>query len=262
MSLAMRRITVKYVALLLACLGVQACAAAPPQATNESRAQRAREFLAGLFDPELRLLPEYPGAKTYWLYHDNYLAAHALAVSHPKLATQITAALRERGVTNSGKIEIVHGEALSPLPLRDYLLKEVARVGDKILKTEVVTGQLNTGWRGYADLRLLTALATTNDAVARAEFAAARAMWDGRGFKDSATDKQGRYATYKLALALLTAQRRGLDFPEAADVRREMLTRQSASGGFITDYLANGENRGFANVETTCLCLLAIQAAP
>lgn len=248
--------------LLVLCISLSHCPAAETGAENSRRTRQAREFLAGLYDPELRLLPEYPGAKVYWLYHDNYLAARALATSHPELARQIIAAMRAYGVTNSGKIEIVHGEAKSPLPLRDYLLKEVTRAGEKIIKTEVVTDRLNTGWRGYADLRLLTALATTNEAEARAEFTAARAMWDGRGFKDSATVKQGHYATYKLALALVAAHRRGLDFPEAAAVRRVLMARQAASGGFITDYLADGRNRGFANVETTCLCLLALESAP
>jgi hypothetical protein len=42
----------------------------PPEATA-----KARTFLAGLFDPELGLLPEYRGATVYWLFHDNYLAA-------------------------------------------------------------------------------------------------------------------------------------------------------------------------------------------
>ena len=120
---ALRLISVKPFAMFFACLCLQTCSAAgvPP-------AHQARDFLAGLFDPELRLLPEYPGAKTYWLYHDNYLAAKALASSHPKLAAQITAALRERGVTNSGKIEIVHGEARSPPKYKPSLAKDAKMI--------------------------------------------------------------------------------------------------------------------------------------
>ena len=38
-------------------------------------ASNGRKFLAHLFDQSLGLLPEYEGAKVYWLYHDNYLVA-------------------------------------------------------------------------------------------------------------------------------------------------------------------------------------------
>src|SRR5713101_4751528 len=67
-------------------------------------------FLTNLFDPTLDLLPEYRGAKVYWLYHDNYLAAKILKSSRPDLATRIEAAMRRFGVSHSGKIEILFNE--------------------------------------------------------------------------------------------------------------------------------------------------------
>ena len=36
--------------------------------------QKGRTFLVNLLDPDLGLLPEYRGAKVYWLFHDNYEA--------------------------------------------------------------------------------------------------------------------------------------------------------------------------------------------
>ena len=39
----------------------------------------------------------------------------------------------------------------------------------------------------------------------------------------------------------------------------QMLGRQQADGGFITDYTKDGKNLGFANVETTSLCLLSLE---
>jgi hypothetical protein len=84
-------------------------------------------------------------------------------------------------------------------------------------------------------------------------------MWDGRGFADAVVPVARRYATYKLALALLAAKRRGFPFPEAEAVRRRMLARQAADGGFITDYDETDRNLGKANVETTSLCLLALE---
>ncbi len=60
--------------------------------------QRGREFLVSLLDPGLGLLPEYRGANVYWLFHDNYLAAKVLAVSHPKIAQNIMAAIHREGI--------------------------------------------------------------------------------------------------------------------------------------------------------------------
>jgi hypothetical protein len=59
--------------LLYRVTGAGACSAAPK--TLEDAAARGRRFLSDLFDPTLGLLPEYKGAKVYWLYHDNYRAA-------------------------------------------------------------------------------------------------------------------------------------------------------------------------------------------
>ena len=42
---------------------------------TDDAAKRGRAFLVGLFDRQQNLLPEHPGARVYWLYHDNYLAA-------------------------------------------------------------------------------------------------------------------------------------------------------------------------------------------
>lgn len=221
--------------------------------------RRARAFLAGMVDPELGLLPEFRGSPTYWLYHDNYLAAAVLRSTHPELSARIGAAIRAYGVEESGKIEIVLGEAKAPLPFRRYELREVARAGDKVIKTEVVTPEVFAGWEPYADLRLLAAMAEKDGAAAAAHFAAARAQWDGRGFADAVVPVAQRYATYKLALALMAARRRRFDFPEAEAVRRQMLARQHDDGGFITDYTADGKSVGFANVETTSLCVLALE---
>jgi hypothetical protein len=39
-----------------------------------------------------------------------------------------------------------------------------------------------------------------------------------------------------------------------------LLTLQDDSGGWITDYDATGKKLGVANVETTCLTILGIEA--
>ena len=221
--------------------------------------RRAREFLAGMIDADLDLLPEFRGATTYWLYHDNYLAAAVLKSSHPAISSRISAAIRRYGVTESGKIEIVLGEAKDPLPFRRYELVEVKREGAKLIKTEVVRPEVFRGWEPYADLLLLAAMAEKDKSAAARHFEAARRMWDEHGFADAVVPVAKRYATYKLALALIAARRRQFDLPEAAAIRERLLARQHGDGGFITDYQADGKSVGFANVETTSLCLLALE---
>ena len=127
----------------------------PVPKSPEDVSARGRRFLSELFDPALGLLPEYKGAKVYWLYHDNYLAAKALARTDPALAKKIRAAIRSHGVEESGKIEILFGEARNPLPFRRYRLVEVERAGDKLIKTEVAGEQVFQGWEEYADLLFL-----------------------------------------------------------------------------------------------------------
>jgi hypothetical protein len=92
---------------------------------SAAAASKGREFMASLLDPTLGLLPEHRGARVYWLYHDNYLAAKVLRASHPGMSGRIEKAIQGYGVTKSGKIEILFGEAQHPLPFRHPELIEV-----------------------------------------------------------------------------------------------------------------------------------------
>jgi hypothetical protein len=225
-------------------------------------AARGRAFLAGLFDPQLELLPEYRGATTYWLFHDNYLAAKVLAPSHPALAQRIAGAIHRRGVTESGKIEILFGEAKQPLPFRQFRLTEVHRQEDKLIKTEVAGATELVGWQEYADLLFLAAiaLANTDAPQARRHYDAGMATWNGRGFHDRVAETSAQYATYKLALCLLTAERLRISCEFRQAVLERLLRQQADDGGWITDYDAQGRPRGLANVETTSLAILALDA--
>jgi hypothetical protein len=226
---------------------------------DEQAAEKGRAFLVGLFDPSLGLLPEYRGSSVYWLYHDNYLAAKVFEKSHADLAQKIRAAIESNGVRESGKIEIVFGEAKRPLPFRQYQLQEVRQVGGKVIKTEVVTDTEMSGWEEYADLLFLASMAEGDPAKAREHLQRGLAMWDGEGFNDRVAQKRHIYATYKLALALIAADRLG----DAADpaIVEKLLAQQAEDGGWITDYDPNGRPKGKANVETTSLAILAMEAA-
>jgi hypothetical protein len=222
--------------------------------------QKGRTFLLNLLNPELGLLPEYRGANVYWLFHDNYLAAKVLAVSHPQTAQTIMAAIHREGIYKSGKIELIFGEAEKPLPFRQYQLMDVRRAANKVIRTELVTDRVFDGWEAYADLLLLACIAEKNHPAALQHWEAAMRLWDGNGFFDAAARHDHRYSTYKLGLALLAASRLSPPEKPPQGLLEKLLSLQDDSGGWITDYDATGKRIGFANVETTCLSILGIEA--
>ena len=233
----------------------------PLRDTSGNLLQEAASFLVGLFDPTLDLLPEFRGASIYWLYHDNYLAAKVLEKTNPDVARRVVKAIHGFGVKESGKIEIVFGEAKRPLPFRQYQLVEVRRVGGKTIKTEIVTERTMDGWNGYADLLLLAALAEKNATKAKEHFQQALKTWDGNGFNDRAAETSNIYATYKLALAVLAAQKLNERPAALRAILDQLLAQQAKDGGWITDYDKDGKPVGVGNVETTSLAILAVEVA-
>lgn len=231
----------------------------PDRSPAEASAS-GRRFLASLFDASVGLLPEYPGSKVYWLYHDNYLAAKVLESTEPELAVAIRRAIRGFGVAGSGKIEILFGETTKPLPFRHYRLQEVGRVGDKVIRTEVVGEEIHRDWRRYTDLLFFAAIARSeaDRQEASADFEAGMLTWDGSGFRDLASAKGGLSATYKLALALIAGDRVGRKPGRRAEIVARLIAMQRPDGGFVTDYDAEGRKVGQANVETTALAILAL----
>ena len=130
----------------------------------------------------------------------------------------------------------------------------------KTIRTEIVTTNVLKGWDEYADLLLLASIAQGRVApsIAREYFDKAAAMWDGKGLHDRATKHSGLYATYKLALYLVAAHRLRLTPPHQNEALARVLALQSPGGGWITDY-KDEKPVGLANVETTCLSLLALK---
>jgi len=254
-SCAMKRIRAAITISLLMLTSAGHASPSPSEAI-----QKARSFLASLLDSYLGLLPEYRGAKVYWLFHDNYLAAKTLSMSHPQIARTIRSAIEREGVHKSGKIELLFGEADNPLPFRQFQLIDVRRSSNKVIRTEVVTPVKLDGWAQYADLLLLACIAETNQPAARRHWDAAMQLWDGKGFLDAAAKHHQQYATYKLALALFAASHLSPPVKPPDGLLDKLLSLQSDSGGWITDYDAAGRKHGLANVETTCLSILGIES--
>ncbi|HAB16700.1 MAG TPA: hypothetical protein PLX89_15400 [Verrucomicrobiota bacterium] len=211
-----------------------------------------------MIDPELGLLPEFSGHSDYWLYHDNYLAAKVLDRSYPDEAERVRQAIAKQGIARSGKIELLFSEA--QLPLRRYELRDVAKVGNKTIRSEFTTAELFAAPERYADLLFFIAVAEPDAAKARAAYDSAMAMWDNVGFHDAVVIESGRYATYKLGLALRVAERFHDQSEALAKVRERLLKLQNPDGGWITDYQPDGTPIGMANVETTCLAILGLEA--
>jgi hypothetical protein len=132
-----------------------------------------------------------------------------------------------------------------------------------VIKTEVVGDQIQPDWERYADLLFLAAIAEsrTDRAKAGEQFEAGMKFWDGRGFADRATTKAERYATYKLALALIAGERVGRRPNCWPEIQKRLLAMQRPDGGFVTDYRADGRPVGQVNVETTALAVLALDVA-
>lgn len=244
-------------------LGWLVACASPYRIAEPARAPalRGRDFLAGLFDADLQLLPEYRGAKVYWLSHDNYLAVKVLEESHPEISKAIAGAIRREGLPRTdGKTELLFGDSPDLLPFHEYELIDVRRAGDKVLRTEIKTSRPMKGWEGYADLLFFASMARREPKEARRLWDKAMEMWDGKGFNDAATKGQGSYATYKLALAAIAAAR----LPEKPELPKALADRLSAlqekTGGWVTNYTASGKTFGVSNVETTCLAILGLEA--
>jgi hypothetical protein len=251
---------IRWIGVALTTSGLVLTSSGQTSHSSSEVTQKARSFLAGLFDPDLGLLPEYRGATVYWLFHDNYLAAKVLNVSHPEMAQSIRSAIEREGIHKSGKIELLFGEAENPLPFRQYQLVDVRRTPSKLIRTEVVTTSQLDDWAQYADLLLLACIAETNPSTARQHWDKAMQFWDGKGFLDAAARHSQLYSTYKLALALIAASRLSPSVKPPDGLIDKLLSLQSDEGGWITDYDATGNRIGVANVETTCISILGIEA--
>jgi hypothetical protein len=116
------------------------------------------------------------------------------------------------------------------------------------------------GWKQYVDLLFLAAIAEQEQGKSKDYLQRGLKMGDGKGFSDLVAQAANTYATYKLALALLAASRIGVQFDARSAVLDRLLAQQAPDGGWVTDYDKDGKPVGVANVETTSLAILAVEA--
>ena len=221
----------------------------------------ALAFLHTQYDPGIKLLRESPivAPDRHWLATDNRLAVYALEAAGDGLAPIVAAALAEYSAQfdapQHGLIEALTGAPVA-WPPRTHTHTELAA---GVWHEERLSGVAMDDWLAYADLTLYGALEAWNRGdvqEARRRYAAALAMFDGTGFADRARDSH--YTTYKTALALGVGQRLGE--PLRAELLATLLSKQDASGGFVTLYNLQGIPEGDANTETTSYAVLALTA--
>jgi len=258
--------------------------------SSSLQVQKAVDFLICCqFNESLGLCREVrnKAPDTYWLVSDNLWAWKALKVANEtyyfgagdvgRVADEIGTKLREEGqlyslprdlnntrFPKSFMHEAVIGDVI-PTPNRNATILTL-HSDDYIVKTEICNGTTMPDWYEYADRLLYRALSCHwegNDTAADLYFKNATETWDGIGINDKATKAEGLYATYKLALLLYTSKVLGERLPfENELVERLWSLQQESDGGIVTNYYANGTQKGDANTETTSIVIIAVLTPP
>ena len=234
--------------------------------------ENAYNYLVNSYNSTLGLCYEYPGSNRYWVTHDNVLAFYALQNWNRTIADNITETIKRiakeynlttnsAGIPLDTKAEVLLGYTIDFLSeFASNSVLNSSYYGSTLL-SEKATG-IPAIFTGYADLLCLASLnewRKQNYPGADAYYEQVKAMWDGKGFNDSAFKATGYYATYKLGLFYLLGRTLNKDF----DFKKELIERvwlcQSVNGGFWTDYYGNGTiPLGCkTNTETTSMILLA-----
>jgi hypothetical protein len=250
--------------------------------------EKAVDFLIHCqFNESLNLCHDVPNKppNTYWLVSDNLWAWKALKVANEtyyfgagkvgQVADRIEAKLKEDATlynlprdSNGFPISYMHEAVIGdviPTPNRNATILTL-HSDDYNLKTEVCNGTVLPDWKNYTDRLLYMALSCFwqgNETGANLYFENAMAKWDGIGINDTATEGERLYATYKLALLLYTSKVLGERLPfECELVKRISGLQRESDGGIITNYYANGTQRGDANTETTSIVIIALLKPP
>lgn len=230
---------------LLIALILSACAMPP--------ASPAVSYLRAQYNPDTGLLRESPetAPNVHWIQTDNRLCIWALSPVAPDLAMRLRFGLLPYPQQRHGMIEILRGEVGTFPP---YVPAQNA-VKPSVWTETRTHGATMPDWAEYADLALYAALSAYNagDGVeALRLYADAVKMWDGVGFRDRAFD--GRYASYKLALAVIVANKIGGTIDP--EILGQLSRLQADTGGYFAHYTADGAV-GDTNTESTCYALLA-----
>jgi hypothetical protein len=129
----------------------------------------------------------------------------------------------------------------------------------------VITGSPLPQWNqsganaGYADLIALETLSYRNQNLSTDTlWSLLAAKWDGVGIADAATQPDGSYSTYKLALFKIVARALGKTIPNGVD--STLIQAQGTNGGIRTNYSPGPTFTDEAgSAESTALTVLAFR---
>ncbi|MHB1907609.1 MAG: hypothetical protein ACYCQJ_01910 [Nitrososphaerales archaeon] len=234
----------------------------------------AENFLVSQYNASIGLLVEYPGASTYWLYSDNYLALLAFNQANSSNQTKQTIIMNNVSSTLDRYMSLVPStDAKNQYMVftsnvfnfnnsRNYEL--ITGEGSFInITLNNITGTLDP--HSYGDIAFLEAIYYNNignKSGALSLFNIGANMYNGIGINDSAfyskSNSSHVYQTYKLALYIYVAKLLGQSYPPS--VESTLLDMQdTTSGGFYSGYNSSYSTSGHEeNVETTSLAILAL----
>jgi hypothetical protein len=224
--------------------------------------QSACDYLLSNYNSSLGLIAETPSHQRYFLFSDNFLASVVLPKDcyDPSLANSIDSTLARY---NPSKIpnQYMVLECRGPYFNGSTNYELSGKVWTTINNG---TGpHLNDSYADIAFLQAYFDLKCQHNAEKQSPFDAGANLYDGVGFNDSAFrvgPSAGIYQTYKLALYIYIAALLNQTVP--LSVLTNMMAMQNpAIGGFYTGYNPNHSINGTTNTETTCLAIMALEAA-
>jgi hypothetical protein len=199
---------------------------------------------------------------TYWLYSDNLEALHVLEKYNPAIAENISKTYNSYEFPkNTLLYGTLFGENI-PDDIKDAENIPVVNNSELVVIYRRHEGSSSFPYHIWSDMlsyRALDEYQFGDKDKARNILEEALDHWDGLGFRDHATERDGFYANYKIGLFLYVADK--MNYPLSADTKadmeRQMWRQQNPETGGITSLAdSNGQPIGSANVETTALTLL------
>lgn len=243
-------------------------------AEYRSNIDRAVAYLEGKYDSHVGLLYESEDngthwlgnwttyRNTYWLYSDNLEAIHVLEKYNTTLAENLS---RTYDRYDFPKKTLLFGTLFGeniPDDIRDAENLAVVNTSDTAIIYRRHQGTTSFPYHQWSDAlcyRAIDEYQFGDKEKAKTILKEALEHWNGLGFKDHATERDGFYANYKIGLFLYVADKMNYPLPEKTkeDMERQMWRQQNPDTGGMTSLAdLSGKPIGSANVETTSLSLL------
>ena len=265
--------------LLILSLIPQSCYDPADFSPTQEQIRRAVDYLISHYNPELQLIyeseqrgehflvEEYPELSgklyfnnTYWIYSDNLFAYLALEPFSPyhsqKIKQKYDQLVLKVGLSNL--FEVVMGKNI-PDTIKTAKNYYYGNFNNCYIFYERHDQDDYEDLENYGDLCLYKALDLFFAGCKKGAekwLYKAYSKFDGKGVYDKATEVNGYYANYKLALLLYTSRVLGLRIPAYEEIERKLWSMQLSNGGICALADLEGNPTGAANCETTSLTLM------